>query len=218
MGEQTAGSTRPAKPSQKQHQHSRDAHTRRPRPRRTCTKSACEGSCGSKLSAVGKRLGADQKGAPVEVVASSGNVNVSWAILWGGGWRVGGLGWRMRGWVVWWEFGVCVWGGVDRRLKRAASRAAVQCSKHPNPDPTLINQPTPSAHTHPTHAPVVEVVIELEARPADAAAEVGHALTHQDLHHARQLLARGRVCTGADGIHVPGGVVWMCGWGVGVGG
>lgn len=47
----------------------------------TCTKSACAGSSPLNLSGVGKRLGADQKGAPVEVVASSGKVKISCAIL-----------------------------------------------------------------------------------------------------------------------------------------
>ena len=39
-----------------------------------CTKLAWEASCGSNTSALGKRLGADQKGAPVLVTASSGKV------------------------------------------------------------------------------------------------------------------------------------------------
>jgi hypothetical protein len=41
------------------------------------TKEACEGSVPSNTRGRGKRLGADQKGAPVEVVASSGKVKVS---------------------------------------------------------------------------------------------------------------------------------------------
>ena len=42
-------------------------------------------------------MGADQKGAPVEVMASSGKVNTSWAILGG---RLMGL---EGGWEVWLE-------------------------------------------------------------------------------------------------------------------
>lgn len=39
-----------------------------------------EGSWAENVSAWGKRLGGDQKGVPVDVAASSGKVNTSWAI------------------------------------------------------------------------------------------------------------------------------------------
>ena len=41
------------------------------------TNDRLEGSDASKVRARGKRLGADQKGVPEEVTASSGKVNVS---------------------------------------------------------------------------------------------------------------------------------------------
>ena len=74
-------------------------HCSRPRARRprACTKAAWDGSEASKRSTVGKRLGADQKGAPVEVLASSGNVNTSCAIL-GASRKGGGAAARPRGW------------------------------------------------------------------------------------------------------------------------
>mmetsp|Transcript_24149 Transcript_24149/g.71656 ORF Transcript_24149/g.71656 Transcript_24149/m.71656 type:complete len:216 (-) Transcript_24149:1814-2461(-) len=53
-----------------------------------CTRLACVGSFPSKTSGVGKRLGADQNGAPVDVVASSGNVKMSCAMrLWKRSWK-----------------------------------------------------------------------------------------------------------------------------------
>ena len=46
-----------------------------------CAKLACEASAPLNATTEGKRFGADQNEQPLDVLESSGNVYVSWAIL-----------------------------------------------------------------------------------------------------------------------------------------
>lgn len=149
-------------------------------------------------------MGADQKGAPVEVVASSGKVNTSCPIL-----------------------GGCTPAAVQARVMSRPPRregpgsimcmAGATAAKRPACQAATAGVGYPAIHDpRSPRAPVVEVVLKLEARPADAAVKVGDALPHQHLHHTRQLLARRGVRAGAHVLDVPatkgGGAGWQDHW------